>query len=972
MSSQQTSKIVRGKNGRFQKLSASGEPVHATPHTDIILARDAQLSHKKAHVRPITLRSNAKAEPTKVRAGGKKQFSFPVALSQVRDHVYKKNKAVKQVKQVKKQSAKPASVYTTKHISPFVLDLKHRRTVVHHALPNLHTSKPRRTSSVAKTEQQGVLSLFEDLGSSGLPRAHGVRSWFPGLHGLFRGKSSINLLPRVKPVKTSVTVARTGVSFAWKWRAFKRLLGAPGQYFRRLRSQKRLQLQWGNTLATPSSFVAETTQSGRPIAGRKIHPLIRLRQSMAALRHTPASLSQLQAEPAVSSPTSWLRATAPFAGMCGVVVLAIMAISGFQQMRDYRRQVLGATDVALRDLQVAAGSAESFAFLPAAAQFENAAQSFKAAAAVIDNNASPVAKAAKFVPGVNGQVKAAQTLLNLGSDLSDAARAVSEGAAVFTDANHFLASQPLSYKLEYFFVRAGEAQPLIDSSVVTINELDLTLVPSDVSTQLESLRETLPAVSAQLHNLQLLREPLLTFLAHDHLQRHLVLFQNNTELRATGGFMGSFALVDMDRGQISDIEIPGGGPYDLQGSLRTFVQAPRALRLINPRWEFQDTNWFLDWPTSAATISSFYDKAGGPTVDSVIAIDTHVLAALLETLGPVELPAYGVGINADNFRTLLQEQVEVNYDRAENKPKKIIADLAPVLLARLKTLPADHALELAGVLSELLKERHIQIAHQNDDVQATFSQFGWGGEVVQTEGDYLAVVNTNLAGGKTDGVIQDAYDLAVHIDEAGQSTHTLTVRRTHTGTKGTAFTGVRNVDYLRVYVPAGSELVSATPSQLPPAELFEQPDATWNIDPNLAAGDATYRVHPDSNTEQYMESGKTVFAQWMQVDPGQTAEMTIVYRIPEALHSYTLPQREASWIDWVANQPVRPEQNVRVYSLYWQKQPGAWDPTLAVTVNHPQAWQAQPLEEGLITTGPGTVAMDAVQTTDAHIQLIFY
>ncbi len=78
MSSQQTSKIVRGKNGRFQKLSASGEPVHATPHTDIILARDAQSSHKKAHVRPITLHSNAKVEPVKAKASGKKQFSFPV------------------------------------------------------------------------------------------------------------------------------------------------------------------------------------------------------------------------------------------------------------------------------------------------------------------------------------------------------------------------------------------------------------------------------------------------------------------------------------------------------------------------------------------------------------------------------------------------------------------------------------------------------------------------------------------------------------------------------------------------------------------------------------------------------------------------------------------------------------------------------------------------------------------------------
>ncbi len=969
-------RVTRGRGGRFAKMSASGDAVHETPHTDLML-RHAHQSHEKQQTRPITLQSNANVTPAAAKAGHKQRFSFPVALSQVRDRVYVKSKTVKSVRKASPAKAKPVNAYS-RSLSPFVLDLKHRRTVVHHGLPSLHTAK-RATTAAEDNEKQGVLSLFEDRGSAGLPRAaHPLHTWFPGLRGLFRGKSHINFVPRPEAWTLPSLAKRAQSKLAWNFMMIGRAMIAPAQFFRRLRMQKKLQLQWGNELAEPTPFVAEETRAGRPIAARHVSPLIRMRQSLAAVVDAPARLSELDPEalgkPLIDAltPRSLARAVAPFAGMCAVVVLVVMAVSGFQQVRDYRRQVLGATDVALRELQKAADTAGSMEFLPASTQFETAAQSFKAAAAVMENQASPIAKLARYLPGVNSQVKAAQSLLQLGSDLSAAAHAVSEGAAVFADNDHFLATQPLSYKLEYFFVRLGEARPLIDRCQQTLQNIDTASIPEDARAQVEALRESLPLVSAQLQRLSLLQEPLLAFLGHEHLERHLVLFQNDTELRATGGFMGSFALVDMDRGQITDINIPGGGPYDLQGSLLTFVQAPRALRLINPRWEFQDTNWFLDWPTSAAKVSSFYEKAGGPSVDGVVAIDTHVLEALLKTLGPVKLPTYGVEITADNFRQLLQEQVEVKYDRTENKPKKIIADLAPALLERIKSLPANQALELAAVLSEQLTERHIQIAHHNPDIQAVFSQLGWGGEVVQTPGDYLAVVNTNVAGGKTDGVINDSYDLNIHIDEQGLATHTLNIKREHTGKKGVGFSGVRNVDYLRVYVPAGSTLVSATSSEVPPANLFEQPDAQWSVDATLAASDGTYRLEPGSNTEIYQESGKTVFAQWLQVDPGQDAVVTLVYTVPQSVQSYVLPQREASWTDWFSNQPVRSEQTVRAYSFYWQKQPGAWDPKLSVSVDHPQSWRVQSLDGTTAVVGPGTVSLNAEQKTDQHLQLIFY
>jgi hypothetical protein len=110
------------------------------------------------------------------------------------------------------------------------------------------------------------------------------------------------------------------------------------------------------------------------------------------------------------------------------------------------------------------------------------------------------------------------------------------------------------------------------------------------------------------------------------------------------------------------------------------------------------------------------------------------------------------------------------------------------------------------------------------------------------------VVDTNLGGGKTDGVIEQNIDLSVEIASDGTITNTLTISRTHHGIQGLLFTGVNNVDYLRVYVPKGSVLLASDGFRAPDPALFEIPDENWIIDDDLAYGMATASLHPTSGT----------------------------------------------------------------------------------------------------------------------------
>ena len=95
--------------------------------------------------------------------------------------------------------------------------------------------------------------------------------------------------------------------------------------------------------------------------------------------------------------------------------------------------------------------------------------------------------------------------------------------------------------------------------------------------RLEPSRPEIKELQALIEEQMILLEDIAWLLGRDSWKRYLVLFQNNTEIRATGGFIGSFALLDIDRGKIKQLEIPKGGSYDLQGQLKVNISSPTPI-----------------------------------------------------------------------------------------------------------------------------------------------------------------------------------------------------------------------------------------------------------------------------------------------------------------------------------------------------------------------------------------------------------
>ncbi len=531
------------------------------------------------------------------------------------------------------------------------------------------------------------------------------------------------------------------------------------------------------------------------------------------------------------------------------------------------------------------------------------------------------------------------TSLSAGSELLAAgAEAATGGERLMTGVASLQTAGDPADKLRMLAASFADAAPHLDRAAAELARVSADAVPAAYRDAVQTAKTELPTLAAAVRKTVAVADLLEPAMGATGTKRYLVVFQNNAELRPTGGFIGSFALVDVDRGNVKHVEIPGGGSYDLKGNFALHLNAPQPLHLINPRWQFQDANWYPDFPTSASQLARFYEKSGGPTVDGVIAINESLMEKLLGVVGPIDMPEYGKTITADNFYLQTQTQVELDYDKTANKPKQFIADLAPKALDRILHADGAAALQLAAALDRALAEKDLQFWFTDDASEAKAASLGWDGAMRQTDGDYLAIVHTNIAGQKTDLVMHEDVRDDVKILLDGSGIVTLTVSRAHDGKKGDLFTGVRNVDYMRVYAPEGSTLVRADGFAAPDPKLFKLSDPSDRDDASLAAQEGASTTDAGSGTDVSIENGKTVFGNWIQTDPGRTSVVTLVYRLPAGTIKLRIPPEKG--LDAIVAR-LRGDGRPRLqYSLVVQKQAGLNPPTFASTVELPQGYAA--------------------------------
>jgi type II secretory pathway pseudopilin PulG len=415
--------------------------------------------------------------------------------------------------------------------------------------------------------------------------------------------------------------------------------------------------------------------------------------------------------------------------------------------------------------------------------------------------------------------------------------------------------------------KIGAQLALIETELKNINprRYPEKIGDQEVRSLIVSTTETVSALASSITSFQPLVAILPDLLGNPEPRRYMLLFQNNAELRPTGGFMTAYATMTVTKGKIE----PGVSQdiYTLDASFREKVPAPEPIKKYLPlvyNWNLRDMNLSPDFKVSMDTFTSYAKKAPAmPEVDGIIALDTEVPVRLLEILGPIGVPGYGGKFSAENDPRCNCPQVIYELENIITRPtyevregrKSILGPLMNSMLANIMGSPKSQWPEFFNVFIESIKEKRLLMYFYDADKQNAVEVLQAAGRVVDyPEGDYLMINNTNFAGAKSNLFVESEVEQNISFQEDKIIRKiVLTYRNPAPGDNCNLEAGQLCLngllrDWTRIYVPLGSKLISFKGTE---------------VDPIV--------------TE---DLGKTVFEGFFTLSPQSVKKLEIEYEVP--------------------------------------------------------------------------------------------
>lgn len=289
---------------------------------------------------------------------------------------------------------------------------------------------------------------------------------------------------------------------------------------------------------------------------------------------------------------------------------------------------------------------------------------------------------------------------------------------------------------------------------------------------------------------------------------YFVLFENNMELRPTGGFIGSYGLLTFDKGRLTDFTI--SDVYEADGQLNGHVEPPLPIKqyLGEANWWLRDSNWDPDFPTSAKRAEWFLDKEMDKKVDGVIAIDLNPIKDFLKISGPIYLSDFGEEISVDNFYEKVQGEVEENFFPGTHKKASFLTALARDILNEVSSLSAKEQSDILRTAYTNLEEKHVQVFLHDSEFQNAIKTLGWDGSVYipgcdqGCYSDLVGLIEANVGVNKSNYFIKRSQKLDIRIGER-RIDKTLTLTLSNSANINLGLSG-RYKTYIRLLVPEDS------------------------------------------------------------------------------------------------------------------------------------------------------------------------
>jgi nucleoside-diphosphate-sugar epimerase len=377
-------------------------------------------------------------------------------------------------------------------------------------------------------------------------------------------------------------------------------------------------------------------------------------------------------------------------------------------------------------------------------------------------------------------------------------------------------------------------------------------------------------------------------------KRFLIFLQNEGEIRSTGGWLSSYAIVGLEGGQIRELFVDD--IYNAEGTLKvqnkTFTPPNSLVRALETTdYSFSLVNWDPDLYDVMLESENFVSALGkGDDLDGLITIDIGFIQKLLDHWGGIEVPGETELITSENIYSKIFEMHE-DFTPGSNRKSTFLANLANETVTRLLSSTFSEYQSIVSVFEESLNEKHLQAVFKNSDATRFFDNHNWDGRL---DSKYISApidIDWNWGANKANLYLRRDHSLDIDIEDT-QITYTYEINVVNESTSNTYPQG-DYTNYARIYIPSGAKVLNIEGIQ-------------------------------NNEYDIYNEDGFKVVGGWFNTLAGDSNTLLLRYRVSKSDLGVYFPL-------------VIQNDNV-FFDLNIFKQPGTKKESYVLNINYPQDW----------------------------------
>ncbi len=383
----------------------------------------------------------------------------------------------------------------------------------------------------------------------------------------------------------------------------------------------------------------------------------------------------------------------------------------------------------------------------------------------------------------------------------------------------------------------------------------------------------------------------------DKRQRYLILLQNPGELRSTGGWLSSYAIVSIEGGQLRELKVDD--VYNAEGQLRIAgksYEAPKDMQkaLNLSKWSLSLSNWNPDFKDTAASSTYFLTQLDpGSEFDAVISIDTNAVKKLLDKWGGITVPGESTPITSTNLDERIF-QLHKDFQPGESIKSTFLANLANETLKKIFSLNFDGLKDISDVLTSSLNEKNILVYFVDKDINDFFIKSNWSGNISNNNQWTPIPVEWNWGANKANLYLEKNYNTSINIIDESKIDYEFTVFMKNKSISNIYPQGEYK-NYYRVFLPRNAEIKSV-------------------------------RGFDNEKYTTYIQNGYLVVGGWYTTPIKSTKSLQVKYTL----------QRTAQTTNFAIER--NENENEKTLNLDIFKQPGTVSDVYDISITYPESW----------------------------------